>query len=135
MIGADRIADGDPLYGGFPSDNEHGDTYGPVDYARLRAVRAAAAVERRWDDLPAAHAAAIVVRPADASALLWLLGRRVGGRTLGIALAYAWAAFPFTLYALEHERQRRARAAARAARAARGVERAGARRARGARAG
>jgi Glycosyltransferase family 87 len=30
--------------------------------------------------------------------LLWVLGRRAGGRTLGIALAYAWVAFPFTLY-------------------------------------
>ncbi len=32
VIGADRIADGTRLYGNFPKDNEHGDTYGPVNY-------------------------------------------------------------------------------------------------------
>ena len=32
VIGAQRIADGRPLYGGYPADNEHGDTYGPVNY-------------------------------------------------------------------------------------------------------
>ena len=53
-----------------------------------------------WDDLPAAHAAAIVFDLL-AVALLFLLGRRVRGPTLGIALAYAWAAYPFTLFALE----------------------------------
>jgi uncharacterized membrane protein len=31
---------------------------------------------------------------------MWLLGRRVGGQALGITLAYAWAAFPFTAFAL-----------------------------------
>jgi hypothetical protein len=30
---------------------------------------------------------------------LWLLGRRLRGPRLGWVLAYAWAAFPFTLYA------------------------------------
>ena len=33
VVGADRIVDGDSLYGpGFASDLEHGDTYGPVAY-------------------------------------------------------------------------------------------------------
>ena len=32
VIGADRIADGEPLYGDFPEDNQPGDTYGPVAY-------------------------------------------------------------------------------------------------------
>jgi Glycosyltransferase family 87 len=54
-----------------------------------------------WDDLPAAHAAAIVFDLL-AVALLFLLGRRVRGPTLGIALAYAWVAYPFTLYALDN---------------------------------
>ena len=35
--------------------------------------------------------------------LCFLLGRRVRGPTLGVALAYAWAASPFTLYALESD--------------------------------
>ncbi len=42
----------------------------------------------RWDDLPAAHAAAIFFDLL-ALALIFLLGRRVRGPTLGIALAYA----------------------------------------------
>ena len=40
-------------------------------------------------------------------------GRRIRGPTLGIALAYAWAAFPFTLFTLELEQQRLARGGAR----------------------
>jgi hypothetical protein len=54
----------------------------------------------RWDDLPAAHAAAIAFDLA-CLLLLWLIGRRIRGPGLGIVLAYAWAAFPFTLYALD----------------------------------
>ena len=55
-----------------------------------------------WDDLPAAHAAAIFFDLL-AVALLFLLGRRMRGPTLGIALAYAWVSFPFTLFALESD--------------------------------
>ena len=33
--------------------------------------------------------------------LLFLIGRRVRGPSLGVALAYGWAAYPFTLFALE----------------------------------
>ena len=32
--------------------------------------------------------------------LCWLLGRRLGGATLGLLLAYLWAAYPFTLLTL-----------------------------------
>jgi hypothetical protein len=32
---------------------------------------------------------------------LFLIGRRVRGPGLGVALAYGWAAYPFTLYAME----------------------------------
>ena len=46
VIGADRMADGEPLYGTFPKDNQHGDTYGPVTYAAYVPVRAGPAVER-----------------------------------------------------------------------------------------
>jgi hypothetical protein len=53
-----------------------------------------------WDDLPAAHAASIVFDLL-AVALMFLLGRRVRGPTLGLALAYAWVAYPFTLFSLE----------------------------------
>jgi len=100
VIGAQRMVDGKPLYGGYPSDNEHGDTYGPVSYEAYVPFEQAFGWSGHWDDLPAAHAAAIVFDLL-AMLLLFLLGRRVRGPSMGIALAYAWAAYPFTLFALE----------------------------------
>jgi len=99
VIGADRIVHGKPLYGGWPSDNAQGDTYGPVNYYAYVPFRLMFGWSGRWDDLPAAHAAAIIF---DLLTLLglFLLGRRVRGPTLGVVLAYAWAAYPFTIYAL-----------------------------------
>jgi hypothetical protein len=101
VIGAQRIVDGRPLYGSYPSDNEHGDTYGPVNYEAYLPFQQLFGWSGRWDDLPAAHAAAIVFDLL-AAALMFMLGRRVRGPTLGIVLAYAWVAYPFTLYALEN---------------------------------
>jgi hypothetical protein len=99
VIGADRIADGKTLYGNFPADNEHGDTYGPVNYLVYVPFEQAWPWSGRWDDLSAAHAASVVFDLA-CLLLVFLLGRRVRGPSLGITLAYAWAAFPFTLYAM-----------------------------------
>ena len=105
VIGADRIADGDELYGdGFPRDVERGDTYGPVNYLAYVPFEQAMPWSGAWDDLPAAHGAAIAF---DLLTLLGLfvLGRRLRpgaeGRTLGVALAYAWAAYPYTLFVLQ----------------------------------
>ena len=100
VIGAQRIVHGKSLYGGWPSDNEHGDTYGPVNYEAYVPFEQIFGWSGKWDDLPAAHAAAIVFDLL-AMALLFLIGRRVRGPSLGVALAYAWAAYPFTLFALE----------------------------------
>jgi hypothetical protein len=100
VIGAQRIAHDKPLYGAYPSDNEHGDTYGPVNYEAYVPFQRIFGWSGRWDDLPAAHAAALVFDLL-AIALLFLLGRRVRGPGLGIALAYAWVSYPFTLFALE----------------------------------
>ncbi|HEX6619789.1 MAG TPA: hypothetical protein VF024_09035 [Solirubrobacteraceae bacterium] len=99
VIGADRLADGDKLWGAFPKDNEHGDTYGPVTYAAYVPFEQVLPWSGRWDDLPAAHAASIAFDLL-CLGLLFLIGRRMRGPTLGLALAYAWAANPFTLYAL-----------------------------------
>jgi uncharacterized membrane protein len=54
----------------------------------------------KWNDLPAAHGAAVLF---DLLALcgIILLGWRLGGRHLAAGLGLAWAAFPFTAYALE----------------------------------
>jgi hypothetical protein len=100
VIGAQRIVHGKPLYGQYPSDNEHGDTYGPVNYEAYVPFEQLFGWSGKWDDLPAAHAAAIVFDLL-AIALLFLIGRRVRGPSLGIALAYAWVSFPFTLFALD----------------------------------
>ncbi|HEX9481073.1 MAG TPA: hypothetical protein VF927_03135 [Solirubrobacteraceae bacterium] len=100
VIGADRIVHGRALYGNYPSDNEHGDTYGPVNYEVYVPFREAFGWSGTWDDLPASHAAAIFFDLL-AVGLLFLIGRRMRGPTLGIALAYAWVSFPFTLFALE----------------------------------
>jgi hypothetical protein len=100
VIGAERIAHDEPLYGGYPSDNEHGDTYGPANYEAYVPFQQIFGWSGSWDDLPAAHAAAIFFDLL-AVALLFLLGRRVRGPGLGILLAYAWVSYPFTLYALE----------------------------------
>ena len=100
VVGAQRIVDGRSLYGSFPTDNQHGDTYGPVNYEAYVPFQQIFGGGGSWDDLPAAHAAAIVFDLL-AVGLLFLLGRRVRGPTLGIALAYAWVSYPFTLFALE----------------------------------
>jgi hypothetical protein len=102
VIGAQRIVDGKALYGGYPSNNEHGDTYGPVNYEAYVPFQQLFGWSGSWDDLPAAHAAALFFDLL-AIALLFWLGRRLRGPTLGIALAYAWASYPFTLFALESD--------------------------------
>jgi hypothetical protein len=100
VIGAQRTVEGKALYGSYPSDNEHGDTYGPVSYEAYVPFEQAFGWSGHWDDLPAAHAAAIFFDLL-AMLLLFLLGRRVRGPSMGIALAYAWASYPFTLFTLE----------------------------------
>jgi hypothetical protein len=100
VIGAQKVVHGKQLYGHWPSDNEHGDTYGPATYEAYVPFEQLFGWSGKWDDLPAAHAASIVFDLL-ALALLFLIGRRVRGPSLGVALAYAWASFPFTLYALE----------------------------------
>ena len=105
VIGADRIVDGDRLYGeGFSEDVEKGDTYGPVNYLLYVPFEQALRWSGAWDDLPAAHGAAIAFDLLTLRGLL-LLGRalRPGreGTALGVALAYAWVAYPYTAFALE----------------------------------
>jgi hypothetical protein len=99
VIGADKLLHGKPLYGGWPKDNANGDTYGPVAYYAYVPFRWIFGWSGTWDDLPAAHAAAIVFDLLTLFGLFWL-GRRVRGPTLGVVLAYAWAAYPFTLWTL-----------------------------------
>ena len=100
VIGADRIADGDPLYDGeFAPDNESGNVYGPVAYLAYLPWEQLFPWEGTWDDLPGAHAAAITFDLLTTVGL-YVLGMRLRGKALGIALAYAWVAFPYSLFAL-----------------------------------
>jgi hypothetical protein len=100
VIGADRIMDGDSLYDGeFASDNQSGNVYGPVAYLAYIPWEQLLPWKGAWDDLPAAHAAAITFDLLTTLGL-YVLGLRLRGRALGIALAYAWVAFPYSLFAL-----------------------------------
>ncbi len=103
VVGADLVAGGETPYGNFPKDNPNGDTYGPVNYYAYLPAEQALPFKGKWDDLPAAHLAAVLFDLATIGGLL-LLGRRLrGGRAgteLGVALAFAWAAYPYSLYVM-----------------------------------
>ncbi len=94
-IGGHLLAGGHQVYNNFPSNISQGDTYGPVTYeAYVPFVKAFGFDEI---DMNAAHAAAIAFDLLTMF-LLWILGRRIRGPKLGIILAYAWAAYPFTMF-------------------------------------
>jgi hypothetical protein len=103
VIGADRLTHDQTLYGNFPADDPSGDTYGPVNYYAYVPFELAFPWSGRWDDLPAAHAAALFFDLATLVALFWV-GRRLvpgpRGNRLGVILAYAWASYPYTLFVL-----------------------------------
>jgi hypothetical protein len=105
VIGADRIADGDGLYGpGFHEEVGHGDTYGPLTYLAYVPFEQALPWSGSWDGLPAARGAALAFDLLTLAGL-WLLGRRLrpgrAGRQLGVVLAYAWATYPYAMFSLQ----------------------------------
>ena len=77
--------------------NGRGDTYGPVSYLAYVPGFVTMGYDYEWDYLPAAHFTSLLW---DALALIGLgaLGFRFGGLRLGVTLAFAWAAYPFTQY-------------------------------------
>jgi hypothetical protein len=104
VVGADRIAHGEPIYDNFPDDVSQGDTYGPVNYLAYVPFERIWPYSGSWDDLPAAHAASILFDVATFGFLI-LLGLRIRpgpeGQRLAAILAFGWAAYPYTAYALE----------------------------------
>lgn len=100
VIGADRLLAGNGIYGTFPLDNPRGDTYGPVTYYAYVPWELLMPWRGSLDHLPAAHAATATFDLA-AIAVLWRLGSVLRGPRLGVLLAYAWCAFPFTLLTLD----------------------------------
>ena len=125
VVGANRIVNGQSPYGHFPvedqlpacgkadadgevrervqtngrceSANPQGDTYGPVAYEAYVPGYMILGWTGKWDDLPAAHLSSILF---DLLCLLGvaLVGLRFGGMRLAVTLAFAWVAYPFTLY-------------------------------------
>jgi len=125
VVGAHRIVHGEMPYGHMPvqaslkpcgradpegeirdriqtngrceSSDERGDTYGPVSYLSYVPGYLLLGWSGKWDKLPAAHFTSIAL---DLLAMigLALVGRRFGGLRLAAALAFAWAAYPFTQY-------------------------------------
>jgi Glycosyltransferase family 87 len=96
--GASKILHGKPLYGvdrplvsnlGY---DPHFDAYGPVAYeayvpfSSIASATLAARLATLFFDLLTA-------------VLLFALGRKARGPTVGVTLAYCWLAFPFSLYA------------------------------------
>ncbi len=104
VVGADRIAHGEPIYDNFPEDISQGDTYGPVNYYAYVPFERIWPWSGSWDDLPAAHGASVAFDVV-AFGLLILLGYRIRpgpeGRKLAATLAFGWAAYPYTAYVLE----------------------------------
>jgi hypothetical protein len=126
VVGAHRIVNGEMPYGHMPvqddrpacgtadaegeireriqtngrceSSNPRGDTYGPVSYLAYVPGYAVFGWTGKWDELWAAHATSLLF---DGLCILGLalVGRRFGGARLAATLAFAWAAYPFTLYA------------------------------------
>ncbi len=99
VIGADRISQGITPYGTFPSDCGSCDTYGPLNYLLYVPFEAAQPWSGAWDALPAAHGAAVMFDVLAVAGMI-ALGWSLGGLRLGAALGLAWAAFPFTGFAL-----------------------------------
>jgi hypothetical protein len=110
VIGADRIAHGSHLYGTFPADNAHGDTYGPINYLAYVPFERVFGWSGQWDALPAAHAAAIAFDLLTIAGLV-ILGRQLSRSSsnaedvwqrnrMGILLGFAWASYPFSLFVL-----------------------------------
>ena len=106
VIGADHLLNGQAMWGErtFPDDNGFGDTYGPVNYLFYVPFELIMPWSGEWDQLPAAHAASIFFDLATVTGL-FALGRRLrdgqAGLSLGVLLAFAWLAYPYSAYALQ----------------------------------
>jgi hypothetical protein len=104
VVGADRIAHGQPLYANFPHNISQGDTYGPVNYYAYVPFERIWPWSGTWNDLPAAHGAAVFFDLATFGFLI-LLGIRIrpgpAGKRLAAILAFGWAAYPYTAFTLE----------------------------------
>jgi hypothetical protein len=108
-VGATRIQEHKPLYADSGAGDQHFDTYGPVNYLAYDPFVRVWKPTRQQIDMPsdfeltAARAAAISFDLLTILGL-FLLGLQLrggrAGRLLGLALAYGWVSFPYTLFPL-----------------------------------
>lgn len=104
VFGAEGIHHGLPIYTTLHA-RIHLDTYGPLNYLAYLPFELVWPMNANWlhDHLPAAHAAALSFELLTILGL-FVLGRRIttgpAGSRLGLALACAWVAYPFTLFPL-----------------------------------
>jgi len=101
VIGADRILKGKELY----TDNStHGDTYGPINYVAYVPFEQLFPFTGSLDKVPAAQAAALTFDLLTVLGL-FVLGARMRrgreGKAFGLALAFAWTAYPYSTYVLQ----------------------------------
>jgi hypothetical protein len=93
VVGADRLVHGVEVAG-----------YGPLMFLAYAPFEWLFPWHGSWDYVPAAHAAVLTFDLLTVVGLV-LLGRRLRpgreGRMLGIALGYAWVAFPYSTYVLQ----------------------------------
>jgi hypothetical protein len=110
IIGADLIGEGHGIYDGqIHRELWHGDTYGPVTYLAYvpfeQAIPWPGSIRHNFEQPKPAFAAAAAFDLLMVLGL-FLLGRvlRRGseGQTMGVALAYAWAACPYALLTLRY---------------------------------
>lgn len=101
VIGAHRISHGEPLY---VNNDVHGDTYGPITYIAYVPFEKLLPFTGSLQKLPAAQAAALTFDLLTILGL-FLLGARLRtgreGKRLGLALAFAWTAYPYSTYVLQ----------------------------------
>ena len=105
VVGADRIGSGHGIYdGSFTPLIDRGDSYGPLNYLLYVPFEQLFPWHGGLEALPAAHAFTIFFDTVVVAGLV-LVGRRLRagaeGKALGVALAWGWLAYPFTLYALD----------------------------------
>src|SRR5215218_4217385 len=98
VVGADRILEGTAPYGTMPQAVGAGDTYGPLNYLLYVPFVLMFGSSGEWDFLPAAHALTLLSFVAGAMAL-FITGYRLSSKEGAAALVFAWAAFPYTVYA------------------------------------
>jgi hypothetical protein len=113
VTGADRIGKGDELYdpGLDQTPSQHTDTYGPVTYLLYVPFEQlypwhGAYSNSNLDRKPEAAYAATITFDILVLIGLFQLGRRIRpgpeGTLLGVALTYAWASYPYTLFQLQY---------------------------------